>query len=1551
MDLQGLKCANKALKFSDCDMTDGAETPEISRNRKTVHFELLCMACQAKALLHLLPGGDLSNQRQTALSEFVHSAKYARKSENYDLIMEAARHVWNLCQPVQGQKLERELLRDPLEQVLKLITEVTGQDRGKEGEDGTELSKIGTPEDIDVRVELYIIVFLSYADKGEWGLGLKSVDEAIWFMPRSTHKTLIQYRILFKNKLGKSVVSDIQRLATDDQDFVTKLWHGVAKNSSNVEEQLNSYEAAIQMASTKWQQIDLLLEFANWMHLNELSREESIQVVEMALQLLSHDEGETEHLKTTLYPEPTSTAVKQTSKSKTAAVVSDTIKEKSATIKEKSSANKEKFATVREKSPGGFGIEDRDLPPAWHGKVTGYRRQEALLRSYVTMAQIVGQSSKQYFNHLMKSFGSCQAIWKLQDTVLAHMASSQEKERHVQEEKKGKESRLGGSRLGGSKRKEKTVVPVVKPILPDSFADWATFQLSNELRDALKNDCSGNAVNKLTTIHLTRTMEALTTLSSELASNGLHLLSLPVLALHHLLAEDIACNSDMVDLLHLKFIDCCQSLGLSAGVVHHEQFVLNLSHKRAMQLDIVEMIELNEDQRKIVETKERQWTEKKKEEGQSGTSDKNKGQPVNSMHISSTPLQDHRRVESISLWIDQAELQLKQGYAQSARELLTFSLQAAMGVNEDGLVRRCLYHLGQLALFEGATSEAVRLLAEAQKYPADPKTWLSNVLELAKAYKADPDKQSQAAGILMYAMTVFSELAEERPYLNDECCYIQAMLQAQCARMKMEDIKKTDGRRRPRKKIEAKNVLELYETSANQLLKLGYTFQAVEVMLHHSRDLRIFAESITDTSQKHSKLLEVSSILQNALLHIKSQITQILALIGTSQMSSSCLPIHCVLTQACSEFGELMLLVLAEEVSRQAEVRHAEDMKTQEEKMLDEYSRMSPVLTATQQMWENLVKICGSIGLSTVTSCLQQTKPTCVGQAKIILEMGQFLCWIADLNATVNDSSWTLRAKEQSMETEITSNKEPSQAPSDGREHSKSFEPTFKENCVNIKTAWHFAHGTDFLTLALHQAFDSNDMHLAGEAALSLVECFGAQDQLQSAQYLSLYQSCRTSEYLESIIRKAQNMPGDSQLAALLQQQQNLRHNHNTLGSLNESNRSLLEKYEAYQRIFVQRTHFELFSAMPSCLCFVTLQHSSDRRYLYGSVVLPSQLRTAGGDNPFVARTSVNPVQMKKLLEDFKQYRKDWERHLLRCDHVSGSQAQSQVELSSTSSLNENGLQLDDDEIKSSAVDVTMKEREMLEEQFIGCVMSLSAYLEPLVFQLPKPPIGEDISAVVLLLDEWLLQLPVECIGWLSGPSTATMTRDASLQLFYHRICNTTEEVQERVAPSSKKGKTAATPKAEKLKDADKKREKSVSVSTNVKVAASVILADVSKVKYILDPHSDARGQSDNQTEDNSITLIQNTIKSLGPLTSKWSGLSGSDMIPSLRQWKESLTSSSSFIFFGTERLLSYYPPQQLAPLDISGCKVAVLVDRAHTSASFLRQSKVDANKRSVGIQ
>ena len=53
------------------------------------------------------------------------------------------------------------------------------------------------------------------------------------------------------------------------------------------------------------------------------------------------------------------------------------------------------------------------------------------------------------------------------------------------------------------------------------------------------------------------------------------------------------------------------------------------------------------------------------------------------------------------------------------------------------------------------------------------------LLKLSAAYHADRDENSQAVGILTHAITLFGELAEERPYLSNECRYIQAVLQSQ----------------------------------------------------------------------------------------------------------------------------------------------------------------------------------------------------------------------------------------------------------------------------------------------------------------------------------------------------------------------------------------------------------------------------------------------------------------------------------------------------------------------------------------------------------------------------------------------------------------------------------------------------------------------------------------------------------------------------------------------------------------------------------------------------
>ena len=62
----------------------------------------------------------------------------------------------------------------------------------------------------------------------------------------------------------------------------------------------------------------------------------------------------------------------------------------------------------------------------------------------------------------------------------------------------------------------------------------------------------------------------------------------------------------------------------------------------------------------------------------------------------------------------------------------------------------------------------------------------------------------------------------------------------------------------------------------------------------------------------------------------------------------------------------------------------------------------------------------------------------------------------------------------------------------------------------------------------------------AGLASLELVECIGQLDPGLATQYLSLYQSCEASQYLEHLMMRALVDPSVSQQSALLHQWHNI---------------------------------------------------------------------------------------------------------------------------------------------------------------------------------------------------------------------------------------------------------------------------------------------------------------------------------------------------------------------------------------------------------------------------
>ncbi len=109
---------------------------------------------------------------------------------------------------------------------------------------------------------------------------------------------------------------------------------------------------------------------------------------------------------------------------------------------------------------------------------------------------------------------------------------------------------------------------------------------------------------------------------------------------------------------------------------------------------------------------------------------------------------------------------------------------------------------------------------------------------------------------------------------------------------------------------------------------------------------------------------------------------------------------------------------------------------------------------------------------------------------------------------------------------------------------------------------------------------------------------------------------------------------------------------------------------------------------------------------------------------------------------------------------------------------------------------------------------------------------------------------------------------------------------------------------------------------------------------------------------------IMHHIQQFSKLTSKWSGYSSGEQVMrsvftsvhcyshyrssfySISKWLSLFKESSGLIVFSPENLLAHLPPNNLTPLALQDCAIAVVMDRMHTTQSMLFQSKLDFHKR-----
>ncbi|CAB4000547.1 Hypothetical predicted protein, partial [Paramuricea clavata] len=119
------------------------------------------------------------------------------------------------------------------------------------------------------------------------------------------------------------------------------------------------------------------------------------------------------------------------------------------------------------------------------------------------------------------------------------------------------------------------------------------------------------------------------------------------------------------------------------------------------------------------------------------------------------------------------------------------------------------------------------------------------------------------------------------------------------------------------------------------------------------------------------------------------------------------------------------------------------------------------------------------------------------------------------------------------------------------------------------------------------------------------------------------------------------------------------------------------------------------------------------------------------------------------------------------------------------------------------------------------------------------------------------------------------------------------------------------------------------------------ISVDISALRYIVDPYNECTSNEDESPEKN----LNDAISKYRQLSAKWSGLTGTNHVPSVGEWQKLMKESSAFIFYGTQKCLNYVPPSLLVSFPLQECNIMLILDHVETNESFLRQATLDASK------
>lgn len=250
-----------------------------------------------------------------------------------------------------------------------------------------------------------------------------------------------------------------------------------------------------------------------------------------------------------------------------------------------------------------------------------------------------------------------------------------------------------------------------------------------------------------------------------------------------------------------------------------------------------------------------------------------------------------------------------------------------------------------------------------------------------------------------------------------------------------------------------------------------------------------------------------------------------------------------------------------------------------------------------------------------------------------------------------------------------------------------------------------------------------------------------------------------------------------------------------------------------------------------------------------------------------------------------------------------------------------------------------------LEYRFGALVELTEEYLKPVTdyFQSYFNQTSQDSKnerpneKIILLADLGLLEFPLESLKIFHDNQIAnSLTRDFSLQIFYNRFINESEEDQSQSNEKEDKKQN------NKNKTSNTRRQSAAPTQVTENVADNAIFMDPTRFSFMIDPYLEPSSWV--STQYHPVDTYKALSQAYPLVVPKWQGILGATST-SLGERERILTNSNGFLFYGMEKILSYYKVPKIVSSNLNTCQLLLSNDYVQTAKSINRTNKINVNK------